>query len=84
MSPFATTAGELQKVIAEADRVVVDPATLTTRQIVAGQEVPPDLVDAEDADKSIVGHEYQAEAEAPAPAATRDETPARSRAASGK
>jgi len=65
--PVTTTAGEVQKVIAEADRVVTDPVTLTTRQIVAGQEVPPDLVDAEDAEKSIVGFDYEA-AGAPEPA----------------
>jgi hypothetical protein len=46
-------------VIATEDKVVVDPNNGTTRQIVAGQQVPPDLVDADDAGQSVVEEGYE-------------------------
>jgi len=58
MASIGTTSGEVAKVIADADRVVVDPANLTLRQIVAGQPIPPDLVDAPAGEVSIVGFEF--------------------------
>jgi hypothetical protein len=71
--------GEHQKVIASADKLVVDPANGTLRQIVAGQEVPSDLLEAEEGDKSIVGFEGPEEEAAPAKAEPAKAAPASKR-----
>jgi hypothetical protein len=53
--------------VATKSRIVVDPNTGTTRQIIAGQPIPPDLVGAQEGTSVVeAGHEGP-------PAAARDE-----------
>jgi hypothetical protein len=81
-------AGEVPRVVADSDKIVADPATGVLRQVVAGQVIPPHLVEADEADESVVDDAFEGPWEAPeatpTPAASKPAAAAAGKPGGGK